>query len=105
MANPYVAALGLVVDVGTKLAQGRTEEAFDGLNPFASAGEPLTVTIPTAAPKQVKVEHKLNKVPQGYQVVCKMGAGDVWDYQAPDNRYLYLETDAGADLVVKIVVG
>jgi hypothetical protein len=104
MANPYVAALGLVVDVGTKFANGRTEEAFDGLNPFASAGSAQTVVIPTASPKQVAHPHKLGKKPSGWQQTCKMGEGDVWEYQAADDKYFYFETNAGADLTIQIVV-
>lgn len=104
MAFPYVAAIGLAVDVGTKLGQGRTEEAFDSLNPFASAGGTQTVVIPTAAPKRVQHPHKLGKKPGGWQQTCKMGAGDVWEYQAADDKFFYFETDAAADLTIQIVV-
>ncbi len=104
MANPYVAAAGLVVDVVGKLAEGRTEEAFGGLNPFASSGESQLVLIPATAPKQVAHPHKLGKVPNGWQQVCKRGAGDYWEYKEADDKFFYFETSATADLVIKIVV-
>lgn len=100
MPNPYVAAAGLVLDLGSKLVQGRTEEAFDGLNPFASAGEPLTVEF-TAAGQQ-KVAHKLDRVPVGWNPVCRLGSGQVWDYQEPDSQFFYLESDSA--LTIKILV-
>lgn len=103
MAFPYIAAAGMAVDVVTKLAGDRSEEGFNGLNPTASAEGPITVVIP--AEGQVTVEHKLGQLPQnGYSIQCKMGQGDVWDYQEPDGQHLYLETDATSDLTIKILV-
>lgn len=102
MANPYVAAIGLAVDVGTKLANGRTEDAFGSLNPFASASsEPLTFTVPAGG--QVQVEHKLGKVPNGRQIVCQINQGDVWEYQEPDDRYFYMQGEFEG-IVVKMLV-
>ena len=103
MANPYVALAGVAIDVVQKFADGRSDEAFDSLNPFATANGPVAVTIPATG--TVKVEHKLGAVPRnGWSLVCKLGAGDVWDYQAPDDKFLYLETDAASDLSIKLVV-
>jgi len=104
MANPYVAAIGLAVDVGTKFANGRTEEAFDSLNPFASAGESQTQTIVIPSGSQIQHPHKLGKVPNGWQPVRKMGPGDVWEYQEADDRFFYFETSAPDDITLKILV-
>jgi len=103
MANPYVAAVGLAVDVVGKLVQDRSEEAFGNLNPSATAGDPIEVTIPSGG--TTTVPHGLGIVPSnGYTIVCKMGQGDVWDYQPPDDKFLYLQTSAAADLTIRVVV-
>ncbi len=103
MPNPYIAAAGLAMDFVGKLVQDRSEDAFGNLNPSATAGEPIEVTIPAAG--TVTVPHGLGVVPSnGYTIVCKMGTGDVWDYQAPDNKFFYLQTSAPANLTIRIVV-
>lgn len=41
---------------------------------------------------QITVEHKLGRVPQGWFPVAKNADSSIWEYQARDKRYLYLET-------------
>ena len=102
MVLGYIQAAGAVVDVADKLSGGRVDDAINSLNPFASSGEPLEVMLPAGG--QLQVPHGLDRTPSGYQIICKMGQGDVWDYQAPDGNFLYLETSAGSDLPIKIQV-
>lgn len=102
MANPYVAALGLAVNVGQKLIDGRTEEAFDSLNPFASSNNVLEVTIPASG--QVRVPHKAGKKPNGHIAIYQSVDAVWWDYQVPDDKFFYLQTSAGTDVNLKLIV-
>lgn len=95
---PYVALIGTVVNagtqIGTKIAQSVTEERFNSQNEFSTAGEPITIEFPGAGQQQVV--HRLGKVPVGWIIVGKNAAIDVFEYQAPDTDFLYLEaTGAG----------
>lgn len=102
MVFPYVAAAGMVIDVVGKLASDRTEEGFNNLNSSAASEQAKTITLPATG--QLAVPHGLGQVPQnGWALQCKLGAGDVWDYQAPDAQYVYLQTDSATDLTIKVV--
>ena len=102
MPIPYVAAIGAVVNVGTQVAQkvqqDRSTKAFASQNGI-SQGTPLSFSL---ASGQQAVPHRLGRVPQGWNLVCRMANEQVWDYQAPDAENLYLETSGAVD--VKILV-
>lgn len=102
MAIPYIAAIGAVVNVGTQVAQkvqqDRSTKAFASQNGI-SQGTPLEFSL---ANGQQAVPHRLGRVPQGWNLVCRMANQQVWDYQAPDAENLYLETNGVVD--VKLLV-
>lgn len=102
MPIPYVAAIGAVVNAGTQIAskvqQDRASKSAASQNGI-SQGEPLELSLSTGTQA---IPHRLGRVPQGWNLVCRMGNEQVWDYQAPDAENLYLETSGAVD--VKILV-
>ena len=59
--------------------------------------------VEVAAGDSVIISHGLKRVPQGWLVMTKDGAGDIWEVRG-DANFLELETDAAADLVFTVYI-
>lgn len=99
-ANPYIAAIGAVVNIGSQVArkidQNRSREAHQSNIGPLSGGRVLSVEFSGAGQQQV--QHLMGKVPTGWLVVGKNATCDIWSYAASDTRFLYLESDAAVTL-------
>ena len=104
-AIPYVGAVLGVAKTGLQIAQQIDEQKEDELSPVANAAPPLTVSG-LHSTTVVKVAHLLDRIPEAWEVVGKTGAGDVYDSQPPDNRFLYLacSADPASPVTAKIRV-
>ena len=105
MPDPYSAAIGIVVQGATAIAnkaqQDRVQEAFSKQNPIANADTPIEFTVASA---EVRVPHKFGEVPSGWHVVSQNGPGEVYESQAPDASFFYFTSTSGTDITVKILV-
>lgn len=104
MANPYVAAIGAVVDIGTRIAgkmeQDRVRKAHEAQTSPLAGGRSVTVTFTGAG--QQKVQHLLGRVPTGWVVSGRDTSADVWSYAASDKNFLYLEASASVNLSILV---
>jgi len=102
--NPYTAAIGAVVDLGSQVAakvqQGRSRQAHGASVSPLDGGQVVTATFSGAG--QQRVEHLLSRVPTGWVVVGKNASCDVWSYGDADARFLLLEADAAATLTLLV---
>lgn len=91
--NPYIAALTTVVDIGMKVAQRRQDTVNDQVDVSANDFERVSVTF-EAASTDTRVEHKLGRVPQGFQVESRSTEVQVWQ-TAADERFITLQAVNG----------
>lgn len=103
-ANPYIAAIGAVVNIGSQIArkvdQGRTSKAHDAQSSPINGGRLLQVVFTGAGQQQV--QHLLAKAPSGWLVVGKDANADVWSYAASDSRFLNLQASAAVNLTLMV---
>lgn len=104
MPNPYVAAIGAVVDLGSQVAskiqQDRDRKAHESNVSPLSGGRTLSVTFSVAGTQNV--QHLLGRQPTGWIVVGKTATCDVWNTSSPDSSFLYLESSAAATLTLLV---
>lgn len=103
-ANPYVAAIGAVVQIGSQVAakvqQDRNRSAHGANSSPIAGGEVVTATFSGAGQQQV--QHLLAKVPTGWLIVGKNATCDVWEYGDSDSQFLFLESDAAVTLTLLV---
>jgi hypothetical protein len=104
MANPYVAAIGAVIDIGTRVAvkmeQDRSRKAHEAQTSPLAGGRSISVSFSAAG--QQKVQHLFGRAPSGWVVAGKNAAADIWSYAAADGSFLYLESDAAVSLTLLV---
>ncbi len=101
--GPYGAAAAAVGKFAMQQATSRREEDHNGLDVSARDSRVLTVSFTAAtAGSPQKVLHGLGRVPVGYSICCRMADERVWDAQASDEQYFYLEASGAVDIKMKV---
>lgn len=93
-SNPYIAALTTAVDIGLSVAQRRQGVQNESIDASANDFERTTVTFP-AADTAVRVEHKLNRVPEGFSVDSTSDDGKVV-LESSDERFMTFKSLGGS---------
>jgi hypothetical protein len=66
------------------------------VEPAIRPGKVVDHTFGAAANTEERVRHGLGSMPQGFQVIDKSAACDVYTSKAPDRFYLYLRSTVGS---------
>jgi hypothetical protein len=100
-SNPYVAALTTVVDLSMNIVQSRQRKENERVD--ASANDFTEHTLTFAAAGEQRVNHKLDRVPAGYNVVSSTADTRVFK-TSEDERSIGFDAAGTFPVTVKIRV-